>query len=346
MKHHNVAFAALTLTLSLSACFNDSSPSHSVLLDDQDPNPMDRSSHYWSPARELDATGMTAKDVKPFTPNYPLWSDGLIKKRWIALPAGSQIDSSDMNAWKFPRGTKLWKEFSRQDEATGQLVKVETRLIEKAADGRWLYASYLWSADQSQLLPSQGATDVAALNVPAGTPPVMHDVPNFGQCTLCHMKGSDPVLGFSALQLSQDEMAKLVAQGQLSHPPTEPVQIQGSTSLETRVIGYLVANCSSCHNPRGSVAMFPLNLSYLVGTPAGQAPVLQAINQFSMAIGPTIPDVHGRYQNIVPGVPNASMLMHRMKLRNDPDQMPKYGSKIVDTDGIALISEWITSLSP
>ena len=47
-----------------------------------------------------------------FAPQYPLWTDGATKRRWISLPPGSAIDASDPDAWVFPAGTRLWKEFS------------------------------------------------------------------------------------------------------------------------------------------------------------------------------------------------------------------------------------------
>ena len=51
-------------------------------------------------------------NVFSFSPQYPLWSDGASKRRWISLPAGTAIDASNPTAWEFPRGTKLWKEFA------------------------------------------------------------------------------------------------------------------------------------------------------------------------------------------------------------------------------------------
>ena len=66
--------------------------------------------------------------VLPFSPQYPLWSDGASKRRWIQLPPGASVDASRPDAWDFPRGTKLWKEFSHG-------ARVETRFIERGLDG-------------------------------------------------------------------------------------------------------------------------------------------------------------------------------------------------------------------
>src|SRR5258708_4533493 len=52
-------------------------------------------------------------DVHTYTPQFPLWADTASKRRWYKLPAGTQIDTTDMDHWVFPVGTKFWKEFTR-----------------------------------------------------------------------------------------------------------------------------------------------------------------------------------------------------------------------------------------
>jgi hypothetical protein len=58
------------------------------------------------------ATQTVAEDHLPYAPQYPLWSDGATKRRWIYLPPGTAIDASDPDHWIFPIGTHLFKEFS------------------------------------------------------------------------------------------------------------------------------------------------------------------------------------------------------------------------------------------
>ena len=41
-------------------------------------------------------------DHLAFAPQYPLWTDGAAKRRWISLPPGTAIDASDPDAWVFP----------------------------------------------------------------------------------------------------------------------------------------------------------------------------------------------------------------------------------------------------
>ncbi|HEU6443262.1 MAG TPA: hypothetical protein VFF38_12915, partial [Microvirga sp.] len=79
-----------------------------------------------------------------FSPQYPLWSDGAVKRRWISLPARAAIDGSNPDAWAFPAGTRFWKEFSFGGR------RVETRFMERQEDGTWLYATYAWNVEQTE----------------------------------------------------------------------------------------------------------------------------------------------------------------------------------------------------
>ena len=40
--------------------------------------------------------------VLSFSPQYPLWSDGAAKRRWLYLPPGTFIDASRPDAWVSP----------------------------------------------------------------------------------------------------------------------------------------------------------------------------------------------------------------------------------------------------
>ncbi len=202
----------------------------------------------------LSETGLYAADmvtiqpgVHPFKPNFALWSDGAEKRRWIALPDGSKIDTSDMDYWSFPTGTKLWKEFSRDG------VRVETRLIAKQPSGTWYAVAYHWHADQKDA----DAVPNGVMNA-SGTP---HDVPNSDQCLTCHSQMPDKALGFSAIQLSHDRtdpsntlewtLGALIEAGLLSNPPAAPFTVPG-TEAQRNLFGYLHANCGTCHNPKGT----------------------------------------------------------------------------------------------
>src|SRR6185295_6866071 len=86
-----------------------------------------------------------APGVLPYRPRFELWSDGAEKRRWLAVPAGTQIDDADPDDWVFPDGTRIWKEFVRDG------TRVETRLIAKV-DSKWLAQAYVWRDDESDAI--------------------------------------------------------------------------------------------------------------------------------------------------------------------------------------------------
>ena len=80
---------------------------------------------------EAGRPGVVAGRNQAFSPQYPLWSDGASKRRWIYLPAGTTIDAADAYEWNFPVGTKLWKEFAFGGR------RVETRFLWKTSATEW-----------------------------------------------------------------------------------------------------------------------------------------------------------------------------------------------------------------
>src|SRR5690348_229412 len=102
------------------------------------------------------ATGELSPGVLAYSPQFQLWSDGAEKRRWILLPDAQPIDTSTMDEWSFPEGTKVWKQFSVGG------VRVETRLLEKSGpgDADWLSLAYVWRPDERDALAAPlGAID-------------------------------------------------------------------------------------------------------------------------------------------------------------------------------------------
>ena len=77
-----------------------------------------------------------ADGVRPYTPGLTFWSDGAQKSRFLYLPPGTKIDTSNMDEWVFPIGTKVWKEFVVDSK------RVETRLFWKVSATEWLATTY------------------------------------------------------------------------------------------------------------------------------------------------------------------------------------------------------------
>ena len=287
--------------------------------------------------------------VLAFAPQYPLWSDGTRKRRWIALPPGSAIDAAQIDAWQFPVGTKLWKEF-------GYGRAIETRTIERLADGSWRFATYVWNAagTDATLAPDDG-TVVEVADAPGGR----YAIPSRNDCLACHEGAAVPVLGFSALQLSADrdplaphadapsaalpELRSLAASGWLRNvPPTilkDPPRIAAPSPAARAALGYLHGNCGHCHNAAGALTGVELVLAQQADPAARSTDnVLQSLLGHSSRFRP-----HGSAsaQRIAAGRNGESVVTLRMKSDNALARMPPLGVQVVDTAGVALIERWI-----
>ena len=141
-----------------------------------------------------DGSGAIAAGNRPFAPQYPLWTDGAAKRRWIHLPAGTTIDASNARQWEFPVGTRLWKEFSFAGRP------VETRLLWKASDAGWLAGSYVWNKEGTDAVLAEADGVAGAMEIAPGR---QHNIPSRSDCAACHGEGRRP-LGFNPLQLSND----------------------------------------------------------------------------------------------------------------------------------------------
>jgi hypothetical protein len=309
------------------------------------------------PARLAD-TGLYAdfdrREVDPsliaFAPQYPLWTDGAAKRRWISLPPGTAIDASDPDAWVFPVGTRLWKEFAFGGRP------VETRFIEREADG-WLYAAYRWSADgrDAVLASDRGVGGTFALEGGRS-----HAIPAVTDCRICHESGGSRVLGFSLLQLSADrdpgalhvdpgaprlDLAGLVAAGLLvGLPPAlvaTPPRIAGRTGVERAALGYMHANCGHCHNAEGPLAKLGLDLRHVTG--AAVEPGL-ATTVGRRVVDPAPGQTPDAVLRVAPGDPDRSLLVQRIASRWAALQMPPLGTEVVDAEARALIRQWIAGL--
>jgi mono/diheme cytochrome c family protein len=274
-------------------------------------------------------TETLAEGVMEYAPRFELWSDGAEKRRWLYLPPGTQIDTSDMDGWVFPVGTRAYKEFTRDG------VRVETRMLEKVAPGEWASVAYLWDAEGTDAIATQaGARDVL------GT---MHDVPDEEGCGECHGTTADTLLGVSAIQLDHDgegaTVVELVAGGWLTDAPAKRFVLPGDAAAQAG-LGYLHANCGNCHNDNADIPKIAMRLWLTVddlGT-VEETPVYQTA--VGVAPARVIVDVTSI---IEPGDVDASAVHVRMNDRG-PIGMPPLASEDVDSAGVATVDAWINAL--
>ena len=287
---------------------------------------------------------------RSFTPQYPLWSDGLEKSRWIFIPAGQSIDATDPYEWNYPVGTKFWKEFRQHGR------RIETRLLWKVTDTKWALGAYAWNeAGTDAVLVPDGVFGAAEL-----TATKRHNIPSRTDCMTCHGAQKTGPLGFNALQLSPDRdpnaihgeplkvgdltLTTLLDSGLLMHSREKwdetPPRIRTDDPSTRTVLGYLASNCGTCHNGNGEIAALAPVLRHRELLTDADAVARSLMNQ------PTRWQLPGTTEGTVlvrPGVPDESALLARMRSRSPSSQMPPLGTTLRDEAAVTAVRSWITA---
>ncbi len=311
--------------------------------------------------RRLSDTGLFS-DLATLTPtpgvleyevNAPLWSDGAVKRRFIALPGNDRIDFDERAPWRFPVGTVLVKHFELPLDVTrpsGPRRRLETRVFVQEQPG-WAGYTYVWNAAQSDAdLIDARRTDaftVADPAAPGGTRQQTWTFPGRSDCTSCHTAAAGSVLGVTAPQLHRggptgpSQLAAFDGLGLLDRTPdlaavaalVDPHDAR--VDLDRRARSYLDANCAGCHRPGGPT---PVTLDLRASTPLLDTGLVARPAAGDLGLGPDAAIVR-------PGDRARSVLVNRVA-RRDAKAMPPLGSHLVDAAGVALLGDWADALPP
>jgi hypothetical protein len=282
------------------------------------------------------ATRTLSPGVIPFDVRYRLWTDGADDSRYLLLPEGTKIDTSRMDWWRFPIGTKVWKEFWVDGKT------IETRLLEKQREPRgddsgWLMVSYAWNE-----------AGTAATAVPAGVKDALgtsYDIPSVDDCHQCHDGVGDVVIGASAILLSAADgngtLSKLAADGLLSDPPAAEFSPPGEGVVQD-ALGWLHVSCGNCHNSVHGLSFRALRLRLRVDELTPEETLI-----YTTSIGGQMSHMtKGTTIGVVPGKPLESQLYVRLTYRDREDFMPPLATELLDLEGMRTIEQWILGLSP
>jgi len=274
---------------------------------------------------------VVAKNARPFAPGAPFYSDGSEKSRWVELPDGQSIDAATPDDWKFPVGTKMWKEL----RAGGR--KIETRLLWKKAEG-WVLAAYVWSEDGATAKRGEGSN----LSVNG----LAYHVPSQTECLDCHKGRRDIVLGFEAVSLAQPSasgvtLATLAQENKIAPPPAK-------TALTVDPgLAQLHVSCGvSCHNANSAATRKDSKLRLRISfDEAANKPVTAwELYTTTVKVAAGLP-VWRSGAIIEPGVPEKSVIISAMTETASTDRMPPT-RRDVDLEGIAAVSAFIKTLPP
>ena len=305
----------------------------------------------------LDAQGRLDPRLTPYDLNTPLFSDYAEKQRFLYLPPGTRVRYRSAGVFDFPVGATLVKTFAYPADfrrPNANVRKLETRLLIRKRAG-WTATAYVWNEAQTEaMLKRAGARlDVSFIDAAGRTRQVDYAVPNQNQCKECHQLDKTLVpIGPRARNLNGDFAYPGGVENQLAHwrrtglltgaskasaAPRTARWDDPAEPLAARARAYLDANCAHCHQPRaiaGNSGLY-LNLEETRG-PA------QGIGKRPVAAGRGSGDLE---VSIEPGVPEASIIVHRMASTEPGVMMPELGRSLVHEEGLDLVRAYIKGMS-
>jgi uncharacterized repeat protein (TIGR03806 family) len=325
----------------------------------------------YQPVEKLGATGCMdpknptapAPNAIPYEVNSPLWSDSADKSRAFILPAGKKIHvkdcrtasaectagAADTGKWVFPAGTVMIKNFGFD----GKLV--ETRLLMHVDDATWVGYSYQWNEAQTEA--TVAPYDRSEVMFATGRRTVDWRYPSRMDCMDCHTTAANYVLGLETAQMnrvpsggSKNQLDRFQELNLFDAPLPTPYQAAltipypsqagtppANATDEQKARSYLHANCSFCHRPDGTFPNFDLR----AGVSLHDMKICNVAPMKGQAGGTAAAKI------LVPGKTMDSIIWLRMNQPNpDMGRMPQLATWVVDTDGVAAVGRWITSLGP
>ncbi|HWU86750.1 MAG TPA: SO2930 family diheme c-type cytochrome [Kofleriaceae bacterium] len=300
-----------------------------------------------------------AEGLIPYDVATPLFSDYTTKLRFVWLPPGTTMTWHDTDAFALPVGAVVVKTFGylhdRRDPSLG-LRLLETRLLVRGTDS-WRGVSYVYDEDGADARRAiAGAfVDASWIHDDGAERTNHYAVPNQNQCKNCHAAHDDTldVLGPKARLLNRpgpegsgvaNQLQTLIDRGALAGAPPPASWPRGvavmdpaSGTLEERARAWLDVSCGHCHNARGGAARTSGLYLDLAQTDLHELGLCKAPVAAGRGSG-------GRRFGIVPGQPDASILVFRIESTEADVKMPELGRNLVDAEGVALIRQWIAQL--
>jgi hypothetical protein len=318
--------------------------------------------------------------MRKFTPDPPLWSDGLEKERFLLLPGDKKIDNTNPKQWAFPIGTVLIKTFFDDGGAGGKTRPIETRFIRRVGSEsdfvEYDYYLYQWNADGTDamlILDDRAGDDQFAptvkitINHMLGGKPLLvnkglpfdHTLPSRSMCGDCHRQNglwAQTFIGFDEVRLNwkpdpgaaKTQLQEFQDAGIFMKKPAPgdppPRTVGDADPLLNKVKRFVFGNCVHCHNEQGMV--FDMAPDKFVANTVGQMTMAQSVQPPK------------GWLRVYPANPEMSVVFVQLRRMPLPmpttvggdrlRPMPPFGVNDIaaDQEAVADMKAWIMSLPP
>ena len=313
---------------------------------------------------------LTTLDVNdgfvPYELYESFWSDGALKKRWIAVPnndgvhngADEQVKYSEYGDWEFPEGTVIVKHFDlRVDDNNPSVTKkIETRVSVVGSDGKMYFLTYNWNDNETDAVLQSTSLDepVDIATTSGGTRTQTWHFPSNSDCINCHNDANKGGLGLKSRYLNTDytyaetgitanQLVTLSHLGIIDETITDndtnaiitnKALDDTNASLDEKARSYLDLNCAYCHrHDNDNRAEFDLRYyNSLEATELLTAGILSPLN------------IDPNEEIVFAGDASKSILFHRMNSVDVNIMMPPISKTIIDQPAVDLVEQWINQL--
>jgi uncharacterized repeat protein (TIGR03806 family) len=299
-------------------------------------------------------------DVLIYEPASSLFTDYAHKKRFIWMPKETKATyESDGKVLNLPIGSALIKNFYYENvqntTPVGSNRIIETRIM-ILKDSGWIFAEYVWNNEQTEAyLDMAGSSTTVEWIDKNNINKVVESyrIPSEQQCMTCHKSNEQPFpigikpqnlnFNYSYTTGSKNQLSKWIEVGFLEN--NIPTSITSTVNyediqqpLELRVRSYVDINCAHCHQLNSHCDYRPMRFAFSESSNLANMGVCidsQDMSGFPPALSKVV-----NPNNI-----NRSMLYYRLNTESESYRMPLLGRTKIHTEGIALVEEWINSLS-
>lgn len=302
-----------------------------------------------------------AYGVLKYEPITPLFTDYALKDRYVWIPPGEKATYvADNKSLDFPTGSALIKVFSYNNVVNDPVLPnnstriMETRVMVKMDSG-WEFAEYIWNDEQTEAFldtAGDGGFKETQWVRNGETGFVNYRFPAMTQCITCHNIGDLTPLGIKPESINseiayntgvQNQLQKLIDFGYLENSIPSLINTvvdwtDTSKPVQDRMRAYIDINCGNCHQDGGQGDYRGVRLAY------ADTNNLDNIGVCIDADTP-IPGLTGQ-KLIAPRDIENSIIYFRMAIEGDGQyKMPQFGQTLVHTEGLALMEDWINSLT-